>query len=208
MDEPDARPDSYLTGHQVVERLEKLAAACPVREGVQVSRLVRDGDQCKARTATGDIRARTVVVATGGENVPRTPGLARAFPTRIAQHHAATYRNPAQLPAGAVLVVGSAQSGCQIAEELLAAGRRVVLATSPVGRAPARHRGRDTLEWLVDSGFFDQRPEDLPNPSVMAAPPPLLAPEGPQHEPAGAGPSRRDPGRTARRGRWRSGPIR
>jgi putative flavoprotein involved in K+ transport len=75
-------------------------------------------------------------------------------------------------------VVGSAQSGCQIAEDLLAAGRQVVLATSPVGRAPARHRGRDTVEWLVECGFFDQRPRDLPDPSMMAAPQPLLAPGG------------------------------
>jgi putative flavoprotein involved in K+ transport len=118
------------------------------------------------------------VVASGGENLPRLPGLAGALPGRIAQYHAADYRNPGQLPDGAVLVVGSAQSGCQIAEDLLAAGRRVILATSPVGRAPARHRGRDTVEWLVECGFFQQRPQDLPDPSVTAAPQPLLAPGG------------------------------
>jgi putative flavoprotein involved in K+ transport len=75
--------------------------------------------------------------------------------------------------------VGSAQSGCQIAEDLLiSGGRQVILATSPVGRAPARHRGRDTVEWLFECGFFQQRPQDLPDPSVMAAPQPLLAPGG------------------------------
>jgi putative flavoprotein involved in K+ transport len=118
------------------------------------------------------------VVASGGENLPRLPGLARALPGRVAQYHAANYRNPGQLPDGAVLVVGSAQSGCQIAEDLLAAGRQVILATSPVGRAPSRHRGRDTVEWLVECGFFQQRPSDLADPSVMAAPQPLLAPGG------------------------------
>jgi putative flavoprotein involved in K+ transport len=170
--------DAYLTGKEVVERLDTLAAACPVREGVRVARLAPDGDRWALRTGGGQIRSRTVVVATGGENVPRTPGLARAFPGRVAQYHAADYRNPRRLPEGAVLVVGSAQSGCQIAEDLLTAGRRVVLATSPVGRAPARYRGRDTVEWLVECGFFDQRPRDLPDPSVMAAPQPLLAPGG------------------------------
>ena len=54
----------------------------------------------------------------------------------------------------------------------------MILATSPVGRAPARHRGRDTVEWLVECGFFQQRPQDLVDPSVMAAPQPLLAPGG------------------------------
>lgn len=124
--------DSYLTGREVVERLDRLAAGCPVREGVRVSRLLPDGDRWLVRTGGGDIRARTVVVATG----------------------------------------------CQITEELLAAGRRVVLATSLVERAPARHRGRDTVEWLVESGFFDQRPAALPDPSMMAAPQPLLARAG------------------------------
>ena len=118
------------------------------------------------------------MVASGGENLPRLPGLARALSHRVAQYHAADYRNPGQLPDGAVLVVGSAQSGCQIAEDLLVAGRQVLLATRPVGRAPARHRGRDTVEWLVECGFFQQRPRDLPDPSVMAAPQPLLAPGG------------------------------
>jgi len=75
-----------------------------------------------------------------------------------------------------VLVVGSAQSGCQIAEDLRAGGRRVVLATSPVGRVPFRHRGRETIEWLAEAGFMDQRPRDLPDPSVMQAAMPIIAP--------------------------------
>jgi putative flavoprotein involved in K+ transport len=171
-------PDTYLTAGEVVERLDKLAAACPVREGVRVARLAPHGDRWTLLTSDGELRARAVVVASGGENLPRLPRLARALSGRVAQYHAADYRNPGQLPDGAVLVVGSAQSGCQIAEDLLAGGRRVILATSPVGRAPARHRGRDTVEWLVECGFFQQRPQDLVDPSVMAAPQPLLAPGG------------------------------
>ena len=67
-------------------------------------------------------------------------------------------------------MVGSAQSGCQITEDLLAGGRRVVLATSPVGRVPFRHRGRDSIAWLVEAGFMDQRPRDLPDPAMMQNP--------------------------------------
>ena len=171
-------PDTHLTAGEVVERLDRLAATCPVREGVRVARLMPDGHRWNLLTSDGQLRARAVVVASGGENLPRIPGLARALPGRVAQLHAADYRNPDQLPDGAVLVVGSGQSGCQIAEDLLARGRQVILATSPVGRAPARHRGRDTVEWLVECGFFQQRPPDLPDPSVMTAPQPLLAPGG------------------------------
>ena len=168
--------DSYATGVEVVQRLEQLAADCPVREGVPVARLAPAGDRFVLPTGGGDLVARTVVVATGDQNLPKVPALAGTFPDRVAQYHTADYRGPDQLPDGAVLVVGSAQSGCQITEDLLAGGRRVILATSPVGRVPFHHRGRETVEWLIEAGFMDQRPRDLPDPSVMRAPQPVQAP--------------------------------
>jgi putative flavoprotein involved in K+ transport len=170
--------DAYATGGEVVERLEQLAADCPIHAGARVTRLALVGDGYVLRTADGDLRARTVVAATGAENVPRIPPLAGAFPDRVAQYHAADYRRAGLLPEGGVLVVGSGQSGCQIAEDVRVSGREVVLATSPVGRAPTPYRGRDTVDWLVEAGFFDQRPRDLPDPSMMRAPNPLLAPGG------------------------------
>jgi putative flavoprotein involved in K+ transport len=174
----DQPRDAYASAAEVVERLERLAAACPVRGGVEVSRLAPAGDRYLLRTSDGEIAARTVVIATGAENVPRVPALAKALPERIAQYHTAGYHAPESLPEGAVLVVGSAQSGCQIAEDLLAGGRRVVLATSSVGRVPTPYRGRDTIEWLVEAGFFDQRPDDLPDPAMVRVPNPLIAPGG------------------------------
>ena len=169
--------DANLAGPEVVGRLGRLAAASPVREGVGVTRLAPVGDGYALGTDAGELRARTVVVATGDQNRPRRPALADAFPDRLAQVHTAGYRDPGQLPDGAVLVVGSAQSGCQIAEDLLiSGGRRVLLATSPVGRLPFHHRGRETVEWLIEAGFMDQRPRDLPDPSVMRAPQPVQAP--------------------------------
>jgi putative flavoprotein involved in K+ transport len=167
---------AYAPRREIVERLERIAAGCPVREGVRVERLAPAGDGWSLATGDGELRARTVVVATGDQNVPRVPALAAQLPGRVAQLHAATYRSPAQLPDGAVLVVGTAQSGCQIAEDLLAGGRRIVLATSPAGRVPFRHRGRDILEWLIEAGFMDQRPQDLPDPAMMKAPMPIIAP--------------------------------
>ena len=92
------------------------------------------------------------------------------------QHPHADYRAPEQLPPGRVLVVGSGQSGSQITHELLGAGREVVLATSPVGRVPTGYRGQDAYALLVKAGFFDQSPGDPPNPAMMHAPQPVLAP--------------------------------
>jgi putative flavoprotein involved in K+ transport len=169
--------DAYAAGPEVVRRLEQLAAACPVREGVRVERVAPAGNGWTVATdGAGVVRARAVVVATGDQNRPLVPALGRRFPARVTQSHVAGYRSPGQLPDGAVLVVGGAQSGCQIVEDLLAAGRRVILATSQVGRVPFWHRGRRTLEWLGEVGFWDQRPRDLPDPSVMRAAQPILAP--------------------------------
>ncbi len=170
--------NTYLPATDVVARLDRLAAHSPVREQVEVLAACRRHDRWVLRTSDTDVVARTLVVASGGENVPRAPRLSRALADGLTQVHAAGYRSPAHLPPGGVVVVGSAQSGYQIAEELLASGRRVVVATSQVGRAPARHRGRETVSWLFDYGFFDQRPEDLADASVTAAAQPLLAPGG------------------------------
>lgn len=94
--------------------------------------------------------------------------------TDVLQLHSSQYRNPDQLPSGAVLVVGSGQSGCQIAEELLDAGREVYLATGRAGRVPRRYRGQDAVRWMRQTGFLDQTVDQLessadrfrPNPHV------------------------------------------
>ena len=170
--------DAYATGREVAQRLEELAAGRPVCEGVRVAGLAPRGDGWAVASDDGELSARAVVVATGDQNRPRVPALGRRLPGRVAQLHTADYRGPGQLPDGAVLVVGSAQSGCQIAQDLLAGGRRVILATSRVGRLPWRHRGRDSVDWLVEAGFFDQRPRDLPDPSVMDDAQPIVASGG------------------------------
>jgi putative flavoprotein involved in K+ transport len=92
-------PDSYATGVEVIRRLEKLAADCPVREGVRVARLAAAGNGCALRIDGGDILARTVVVATGDQNLPMVPARAGTFPDRIAHYHTAHYRGR-QRPVG------------------------------------------------------------------------------------------------------------
>ena len=170
--------DGYAPLGEVVERFGTLAAACPLREGVAVEALSRNGDGFALRTTDGAPSARAVVVATGDQNRPLTPALAAAVPAGVAQCHTAGYRSAGQLPEGAVLVVGSGQSGCQIAEDLLAGGRRVFVATSQVGRLPTPYRGRETLWWLVQGGFYDQTPAQVQDPVARRAPNPLIAPDG------------------------------
>src|SRR5262249_58187997 len=114
--------------------------------------------------AAAPITPRAIVAAGGGQRRPVIPRLAAGLPAAIAQLDASRYRNPAALPPGAVLVVGSGQSGAQIADELAVAGRDVLLATSRVPRVPRRYRGRDVHEWAVELGLYDQPTEAVTDP--------------------------------------------
>jgi len=114
-------------------------------------------------------------VAGGGQCRPVIPGLAAALPADIHQSDAGRYRNPGALPPGAVLVVGSGQSGMQIAAELAAADREVLLATSQVPRVPRRYRGRDVHEWGVELGLYDQPTEAVTDPAEFRRPHPMLS---------------------------------
>jgi putative flavoprotein involved in K+ transport len=136
----------------------------PVEEGVEVTavRRVDDGFEVEANGQTR--RCRHVVLCTGDQNAPLTPSITLQIPEDVQQIHTADYRRPDQLPDGATLVVGSGQSGVQIAEDLLEADRRLYLSTSAVGRAPRRYRGKDLIEWMIMAGLAEQRPEDLEDP--------------------------------------------
>lgn len=158
---PDVAPDDFATKDQVVAYLEGFASSidAPVRCGVAVEALYRKPDRSgfRAETPRGAIESRRVVVATGPFQKPITPGLIPAE-CGVAQMHSSGYRNPAQLPAGAVLVVGSGSSGAQIADEILRSGRRVYLSVGHHSRAPRRYRGRDNSSWLDALGKWNVRP--------------------------------------------------
>jgi putative flavoprotein involved in K+ transport len=154
----------------------------PVRTGVTVISVERADDQenfiVRTRTEDGDeepVASRSVVIASGIQRVPRIPALHTKLPGHIIQYHTADYRDPQGLPPGAVLVVGSGQSGCQITEDLLAAGRTVYLCTSKVGRAPRRYRGRDLIEWWVDMKFWDVTYASLQDKSISRAAQPQIS---------------------------------
>jgi putative flavoprotein involved in K+ transport len=167
-------PQGFMTSDEFLARLEAFAAghALPVETESPVLDLGRDEDTALYRLETPRevILARNVVLAGGGENRPRLPALAGSLPGSVRELHSAEYRNPAALPAGAVLVVGSASSGIQITDDLLDAGRKVYLATCRITRVPRRHRGRDMILWRFESGFLDQPPEAaVPAPRLQLA---------------------------------------
>ncbi len=122
-----------------------------------VTALTRDEENGVYRLVmpAGELTARAVVIASGSLNRARRPEVARAFPPGLLQIDTSAYRSPDALPAGAVLVVGSAQSGGQIAEDLAMAGRVVFLSTGRTGRKPRRYRGRDVSFWEQESGLYD-----------------------------------------------------
>ena len=145
----------------IVEFIEAYAGFvdAPIRCGVAVTRLSRrDGAGFIAETTDGTIAADNVVVATGPYQRNLVPDLLADHP--VFQVHAADYRNPGQLPPGAVLVAGAGASGAQIAEELLQAGRRVYLSVGRHRRLPRRYRGRDLIWWLAEMNLDQVTPEE------------------------------------------------
>ena len=121
-------PDGFAHKDEVVRFIERYALriAAPMRSGADVTalRCAPSGVGFELTTSQGRIAARHVVVATGPYQRPRLPRWSRELPADIVQLHARDYRRPQALPDGAVVVIGSGASGCQIADELLAAGRR------------------------------------------------------------------------------------
>jgi putative flavoprotein involved in K+ transport len=161
-------PNGFMPRDEIVEFLERYAARfdAPVRGGVAVTSLRRANGGFVLDTPGGAIEASAVVVATGAYQRPHRPAGAATLPADLLQIDIEDYRNPDALPSGAVLVVGSGQSGCQIAEELHGAGRDVVLACGRVHWAPRRLGELDLMWWLLESGSLDETVADLPSPSA------------------------------------------
>ena len=151
---------------EIVSYLQRFAAFVgpDLREGVTVQRLVYNGRGYRLFTSEGEILADNVVVATGGYHIPRRHADAPRLPTQALQLDARDYRNSASLPEGPVLVVGSGQSGCQIAEDLFLAGRQVHLSVGSAPRSPRRYRGKDVVDWLDRMGYYSMPIADYPDP--------------------------------------------
>ena len=150
-------PHGFMVRSEIVRYLEDYVIHCglPLVSGIAVTRLRRHVDGVFAVSSTaGEFTADQVVVATGPYHTPSVPRLAERVPADIEQVHSSRYRNPGQLPPGAVLVVGTGQSGCQIAEDLHLAGRQVHLAVGSAPRVARFYRGRDCVAWLDEMGHY------------------------------------------------------
>ncbi|MCW5664787.1 MAG: MSMEG_0569 family flavin-dependent oxidoreductase [Piscinibacter sp.] len=157
-------PHGFMKKEQILDWLAGFErhVAAPVRSGVSVTRVRPVDDGFELQTSAGMLRAGQVVVASGGYHTPIVPRWAERLPAGLVQMHSEQYRSPAQLPEGAVLVVGCGQSGAQIAEDLHLAGRRVVLATGNAPRCARFYRGRDVVDWLADMGYYDMPVHEHP----------------------------------------------
>jgi putative flavoprotein involved in K+ transport len=156
-------PDGFMTMSQVIELIGDFAAAtsAPVRTHTAVTSLERTDGGYRLATDGGEIRCRTVLLASGAANVAHVPEVRRAVPEQIKCVTAFDYRNPDQLPRGGVLVVGASATGVQLADEILRSGRPVMLSVGEHVRLPRTYRGRDVLWWMDASGVWNQRYDEI-----------------------------------------------
>lgn len=149
-------PHGFMGKQEIVAYLKAYAQFFnpPIREGVTVSKVCLVGTQFSVQTSIGHYTADQVAIATGGYHIPKLPPLAAQLPEHLQQLHSVQYKDPQDLP-DEVLVVGTGQSGCQIAEDLHLAGKTVHLVTGSAPRAPRRYRGKDVVEWLDMMGYYD-----------------------------------------------------
>lgn len=169
----DQNPKGFMPREEIISRFDRYVEQyqLPVQFNTQVTsvELSTEVGSYLVRTDSTDLHANNVIIATGLFQKPKIPTLQHDLSKDILQLHSGQYRNSQSLPAGAVLVVGSGQSGCQIVDELVENGRKVYLSVGSAGRAPRRYRGKDVFEWLNLVGFFDQPVSKLPSPQAKFA---------------------------------------
>ncbi len=170
-----------MTAAEVVALIDRFAAPARtcLRTGTDVTAVRRTEDGYHVSTSRGELRSRTVVLASGACNQPTVPGFAPAVPANVEQVTPFSYRDPGQLPDGGVLVVGASATGVQLAAELRRSGRPVALSVGEHVRLPRTYRGRDVLWWMDASGVWDQRYDEvddlvrarrLPSPQLVGTP--------------------------------------
>ena len=172
-------PNSFMTRNELIAYFEKYIENfdLPVQFDTQVTEVsqLENEEGWLVQTSNKTFQARNVVVATGQFQTPKIPAYSANIPDSVLQIHSGQYRNVEQLPEGAVLIVGSAQSGTQIAEEIHEKGRTVYLCVGSAPRLPRRYRGRDIFAWLADTGFMDSTVDKLTSTSQKFAGNPHLS---------------------------------
>ena len=161
-------PDGYMLLAELVGYFQAWSESfqAPVEQSSAVSSLDTDDGGFVLGLTSGKLKARTVVVATGAFQRPHGPAGAESISCGVTQIFAEEYSNPTALPPGAVLIVGSGQTGCQLAEELREAGRKVFLACGRCQWSSRQIGDRDFMWWAVETGFLDRSRDKLPSPAA------------------------------------------
>lgn len=178
-------PGGFMPRSEIVRRFERYVEqySLPVAFNTTVESVAPlNGRGYRIQAGGRQFTARNVVIATGLFQRGKTLPFSRQIPPEILQLTAEEYRNPQQLPPDAVLVVGSGQSGGQIAEELLEDGRRVYLSTGTAGWVPRRYHGRDIVEWIEAIRFVDRPVDTLPDPKDSFIPNPMATGKNGGHD--------------------------
>lgn len=160
-------PDGFMLRDEITAYLDAFAETFEpdIRERTAVTRIAHGAQGgYVVETSAGKWTCDQVVIATGGYDHPIQPAYADALDPAILQMHSVDYRNPSQLPEGATLIVGTGQSGVQIMEDFVRAGRKVHLAVGPAPRSPRKYRGRDATAWLYDAGHYAITIDTHPDP--------------------------------------------
>ena len=159
--------NGFMKKDEIVSYIKDYAKSFnpPIKEGVEVLRVKKNQSKglFELTTSLGNYTAEQVVIAAGGYHLPKIPRMAERFPEDIVQIHSSEYKNPQSLPEGEILVIGSGQSGCQIAEDLHLVGKKVHLCVGRAPRSPRRYRGKDVVDWLDLMGYYDLTIDEHPD---------------------------------------------
>jgi putative flavoprotein involved in K+ transport len=168
-------PDGFCSASEFASFLEGYAKRykLPIREQCKVTAIEKavDSELFSVSVCENGVvkiyRTNQVVIASGSQNEKNIPAFAKNISSDILQLHTSEYKNATCLPTGCVLIVGTAQSGTQVAEDLIDAGRKVFVSTSQVSRIPRRYRDKDIVDWFIITGFYDMRIEDITDLEIL-----------------------------------------
>jgi len=175
-------PEGFLPRDEIVAFLERYAQGSPVRRSVEVTSVEKTEDGFRLQTSDGPVATKVMIAATGAFQRPHAPERLMSLADALEVRTVDAYRSPADLPDGGVLIIGSGQTGCQLAEELKEAGRDVVLACGKSPTVVRRFGGHDSLWWLGEIGFHDQTLEMAGGPPARLAANPIATGHGGGHD--------------------------
>ena len=160
---PSKDPNGFLNKKEIVNYIQSFARYLnsEIYENEKVNKISKNNNSYEIQTSKRLIHTNTVIIATGAFGNPYIPEIHKNLDKDIFQIHSSKYKNSTGLPEGKVVVVGSGQSGAQIAEDLLDSGRKVILAVSKCGRRPRKYRGKDSSWWNYEMGLFDKTVHDV-----------------------------------------------